>query len=99
MCRGLDETLLLLARAPWSSPACAVTVATLAVEDPDTDEPDTEAVDDVDFASSTGEYAGKSSLGALAGDPMTLGGLRLSPMRRPVLSRPRSSSAPKDPRR
>lgn len=67
-------------------------VATLAVDDPDTDEPLTDALDENEDLSRIGEYAGNSSLMLREGEPMTLGGLKLSPIRRPVLSRPRSSS-------
>lgn len=73
--------------------ATVASVATLAVDDPETEEPLTEAVDaDMSPLSRMGEYGGKSSLMLLEGEPMTLGGLRLSPIRRPVRSRPRSSS-------
>ena len=68
-------------------------VAALAVDEPDTDEPHTDALDaDRSPFSSSGEYGGKSSLMLREGEPMMLGGLRLSPILRPVRSRPRSSS-------
>lgn len=73
-------------------------VAPLAVDDPDTDDPDTDGDGEGDgtgnplFCCKTGEYAGKSSLTTLDGDPTNPGGLKLSPILRPVLSLPRPPS-------
>ena len=68
-------------------------MSALAVDEPDTDEPLTDAVEaESAESSSTGEYGGKSSLTLRAGELTTFGGLRLSPILRPVRSRPRSSS-------